>query len=95
MKQQLFSDNEDQDNALNVNEKFKEKFEHNERRKHLHKAEEKYGKAAVEAGEAFSSSEDESSGIDEDAIANQAEELKFIETIAKIRAGDKTIFEQQ
>lgn len=79
-----------------MNEQFKERFEHNERRKHIHRAEEKYGKAAVEKGDIESSeASDESSGIDEDLIGQEMREMDFISTIAKIRAGDKSIFKEE
>ena len=99
-KQLIESESED-DNKLvgteqfdnfKINEKFKSKYEHNERRKMLEKGILKYGDLLGDGEDGQVESSESSSSDDSDAeLLNAEVERKFMETMAAIRNNDPSL----
>eukprot|EP00887_Chlorella_sp_A99_P002553 scaffold6.g2553.t1 len=109
-KKTLFEDDEAEvAPVLRVNEEFKKRFEHNEKRTELHRLREKYpevaakmearerARATVAAAPAEEAGEEEGSSSSEededDGYIPPKKEAQILDTLAKIRARDASIYQ--
>ena len=75
--------------TLKVNEKFKERYEYNQRRTLLEQGKLKYGDKVLNAPDAPEVEESSSSDDDSDAeLLNPRVEKKFLEVLSAIRSND-------
>ena len=95
-KKQLFEEEEDQQpkESFSINTDFAKKYEHNERRKLLEKAKEKYGeKALLDSAEDESDQSSSEEEDDDGELINPKFEKKFLETMRMIRENDPKLKE--
>ena len=86
------SDSERKD-TFKINENFKSKYEHNERRRLLDQGKLKYGDLLK--GDESEDDESESSSEDSQGdLINEKVERKFMETLVAIRQKDKKVIEK-
>ena len=97
-KGQLFEEGEPESKdqfQFKINEKFASKYEHNERRKLLEKAKEKYGERALDIDKDSNESESSSSEEEDDDanLINPKVEKKYLETLIMIRENNPKLKE--
>lgn len=93
----MFSDDEQiEDQGFSINQKFADKYEHNQKRVELERLEAKYGKQKISDLKQDSYSESDSESEDSDAYLNTEQaESKFVELISRIKKNDKSLLNME